>query len=333
MPEGLDNTHPLLIVDDVLEALGALARAARARTTARVVAVTGSAGKTSTKEMLRDILVLQGKTHAAEASFNNQWGVPLTLARMPRDTEFAVIEIGMSHPGEIAPLAVMAAPDVALITTVAAAHLEAFPNVAAIADEKAAIFDGLRPGGVAVINGDLDVSSVLVDSARAQGGDVLTFGETKGCTFRASAIKFHPSTTVVQVEFPEGRLLFKIGATGRHFALNALGALAAARAMGADLALAATEIAGWQPPKGRGARELIMLDPVREDSGLTLIDDAFNANPASMAAGLEVLAASPIKGAGRRIAFLGDMLELGPDAVAMHRDVANLPTLGWSRTE
>ena len=327
VPAGLDAACPLLLVGDVLTGLGALARAARGRARTKVVAVTGSAGKTSTKEMLHDILAGQGRTHAAQASFNNHLGVPLTLARMPRDAEFGVIEIGTGNPGEIAPLATLAAPDVALITTVSAAHLVAFADVAAIADEKSAIFGGLAPGGVAVINGDLSVTPQLRDAARHHGARVVTFGATQGCTYRAISVTQHAEATVVQCETPQGPLLFKIGAAGRHFAMNGLGALAAAEALGADLALAATEIAPWSPPRGRGARETVRLDPVRENCGLTLIDDAFNANPASMAAGLEVLAASAPTGTGRRIAVLGDMAELGAGEARMHRDIAALASI------
>ena len=199
VPEGVGADAPLLIVDDVLAGLEALGRAGRARTKARVVAVTGSVGKTSTKEMLRDVLSAQGRTHAAEASYNNHWGVPLTLARMPVETEFAVIEIGMNHPSEIAPLARMARPHVAMITTVAAAHLEAFENIEGIAHEKAAIFDGLEPGGVAVINADLETTPILLAAARAQGVEILTFGKA-GEAARLFEATLSDDKTVVQAE-------------------------------------------------------------------------------------------------------------------------------------
>ena len=177
-PDGVAADAPLLIVPDVLAALAELGRAARARTKARVVGVTGSVGKTSTKEMLRVVLGGQGRVHAAEASYNNHWGVPLTLARMPVDCDFAVIEIGMNHPGEIAPLARLARLDVAMITTVAAAHLDAFDDIDGIAHEKATILDGLEPGGVAVLPAELSVTSILLDKAVAVGASVLTFGAT-----------------------------------------------------------------------------------------------------------------------------------------------------------
>src|SRR6056297_2416586 len=207
-PEGLDDSAPLLIVDDVLAALEDLGRAARARTQARVVAVTGSVGKTSTKEMLRDVLSPQGRTHAAEASYNNHWGVPLTLARMPVDAEFAVIEIGMNHPGEIAPLARMARPHVAMITTIAAAHLEAFESIEGIAHEKAAILDGLEPEGTAILNADIDTAAIPLAKAREVGARIVTFGQTG--EVRQRSVTLADDCTVVQAEAGGDVLLFKI---------------------------------------------------------------------------------------------------------------------------
>ena len=333
LPEGVAENAPLLIVADVLSALEALGRAARARTLAQVVAVTGSVGKTSTKEMLRDVLTGQGRTHAAEASYNNHWGVPLTLARMPADTEFAVIEIGMNHPGEIAPLSKMARPHVGLITTVAAAHLEAFENIEGIAHEKAAIFDGLEPGGVAIVNGDVETAPILIAAAEQAASEVITFGAGEGLHHRLTRVTLGDEVTLAQAQAGDVPVLFKLSAAGRHFAQNALAVLAAVEAMGGDLAVAATDLARWQPPGGRGTREVLVLDPGDDSLRIDLIDDAFNANPTSMAASLEVLAAaSPTEGVGRitrgrRIAILGDMLELGPDEAALHADLARLPAM------
>lgn len=332
-PKGVPADAPLLIVDDVLAALGALGRAGRARSRARVVGVTGSVGKTSSKEMLRVVLSGQGSVHAAEASFNNHWGVPLTLARLPVEADFAVVEIGMNHPGEIAPLSRMARPDVALITTVAPAHLEAFDDIAGIAREKASIFDGLEPGGVAVLNNDLDVTPILLDKARAVDARIVTFGTSAGSDFRLRDVSLRGDATIVQAMARDEKRLFKIAAAGRHLALNGLGVLAAADALGADGALAAMDMGRWQPPEGRGTRARLMLDAVDESMWFDLIDDAFNANPASLSAALEVLdAAEPEDGVGRvargrRIAILGDMLELGPEAADMHRAVAQDPSL------
>jgi UDP-N-acetylmuramoyl-tripeptide--D-alanyl-D-alanine ligase len=331
-PADVPEDAPLLIVPDVLKALEALGRFARARAKARVVGVTGSVGKTSTKEMLRVILKGQGRTHAAEASYNNHWGVPLTLARMPQDADFAVIEIGMNHPGEIAPLARMARLDVAMITTVAPAHLEAFASLEAIAIEKAAIMEGLEPGGTAVLPADLPVSPVLLAKAAALGARVLRFGTAPGLEYQMTESRLCDTATVVRAQGGGHELLFKVRSPGRHFALNGLGALAVAGALGLDPVIAATDLGHWAPPPGRGTRERIILDVV-DETAIDLYDDAFNANPASMAAALDVLiAATPEHGVGalghgRRIAILGDMLELGPTETALHRSIAAHPGL------
>ena len=332
IPDGVAEDAPLLIVEDVLTGLEALGRAARARTAAKVAAVTGSVGKTSTKEMLLAMLSDQGRTHASVASYNNHWGVPLTLARMPKDTEFAIIEIGMNHPGEIAPLAKMAEPDVAMVTTVAAAHLEAFENVAGIAVEKASIFDGVKPGGVAVINADIEHAAILMAKAVDRRLRELEFGE-HGFQFKLLDVTVQDDTTVVQADADGTPLLFKIATPGRHFAMNGLGALAVVQALGADLALAAQSLGRWSPYKGRGVRERIVLDPVDTHLALDLIDDSYNANPTSMAASLDVLAAAAVTNdigrvsKGRRIAFLGDMKELGGDAKALHAGLAQLDAM------
>ena len=331
VPDDVAPDAPLLIVPDVLAALEDLGRAARARCGARVVAVTGSVGKTSTKEMLRDVLSGQGRTHAAEASYNNHWGVPLTLARMPSDTRFAVIEIGMSNPGEIAPLSRMARPHVAMVTTVAAAHLEAFESLEGIAHEKASIVAGLEPGGVAVLNGDVATTGILQQAARDKGARIITFGEGPRNHHRATDIRLVDTTTVVQGRAWRRPVLFRVQAAGRHFAVNAMGVMAVVHALRLDPVLAAGDLGRWLPPAGRGARERIPLDLVYEDQAFELIDDAFNANPTSMEASLEVLAAAhPRDGvgrvsSGRRVAVLGDMLELGPDEIAMHGALAALP--------
>ncbi|GAA6182246.1 UDP-N-acetylmuramoyl-tripeptide--D-alanyl-D-alanine ligase [Shimia sp. NS0008-38b] len=332
IPEGVAPDAPLLIVDDVLAGLEALGRAGRARTDARVVAVTGSVGKTSTKEMLRAMLDSQGRAHASVASYNNHWGVPLTLARMPQDSEFAVIEIGMNHPGEISPLAKQARPHVALVTTVAAVHLEAFESVAGIAQEKAAVFDGLEPRGMAILNADIDTADVLRAHATTLGVAMQEFGET-GADWRLDEVTLQGNVTIARATHADAPVMFKVQSAGRHFAMNALGALAAVEAMGADLALSVASLGRWTPFVGRGARETLVLDPVETDRTMELIDEAYNANPTSVGAALEVLAAAePIDGIGRigrgrRIAFLGDMKELGPQEAAMHADIATHPAL------
>jgi UDP-N-acetylmuramoyl-tripeptide--D-alanyl-D-alanine ligase len=332
IPDGVPADAPLLIVADVLEGLRGLGAAARARTRAKVVGVTGSVGKTSTKEMLRAILGGQGRVHAAEASYNNHWGVPLTLARMPADTDFAVIEIGMNHPGEIAPLAELARLDVALVTTVAPAHLEAFDSLEGIAREKASILDGLEPGGIAVLNADLPVTPILTAWAAKRGATAILFGASDGADWRLLSVDVADGTTVIRAS-AEGRpFLYKVASPGRHFAANALAALAVARAVGCDPVIAACDIGRWSPPPGRGTKERIVQDAL-DGLGFDLFDDAFNANPASMAAALDVLIATrPEHGvgrhaAGRRIAILGDMLELGPSEAALHAAIAAHPGL------
>ena len=308
VPEDVPEGAPLLIVDDVLPALERLGQAGRARTQARVAAVTGSVGKTSTKEMLLAMLSDQGRTHASVASYNNHWGVPLTLARMPQDSAFAIIEIGMNHPGEIAPLARLAAPEVAMVTTVAAAHLEAFENIEGIAMEKASIFEGVTEGGTAVYNADFDQADILRDKAVACGLRPVAFG-LRAEDYRLKDVTVQDDTTIVQAEAGGMPLLFKIATAGRHFAMNGLGALAVVEALGGDLALAAQSLGRWTPYRGRGQRETIHLDPVETQLVLELIDDSYNANPTSMAAALEVLAAAtPPSGdastrKGRRVAF------------------------------
>ena len=332
VPVGVHRDAPLLIVPDVLGGLTALATAARNRTTARVIGVTGSVGKTSTKEMLRATLSGQGRTHAAEASYNNHWGVPLTLARMPADTDFAVIEIGMNHAGEIAPLARLSRLDVALITTVAAAHLEAFASVDGIAHEKAAIFDGLLPGGTAIVPFGLPVTHILLDHARSAGARIVTFGADPAADYALGDVQVTAEATIVRARHLGTERLFKVMTPGRHFAANALAALAVADALGLDPMVAAMDLGRWSPPPGRGTRERIVLDAL-EETGFGLIDDAFNANPASMAAALDLLAVSAPEdgvgrvGRGRRIAILGDMLELGPTDLALHEAIADHPAI------
>jgi UDP-N-acetylmuramoyl-tripeptide--D-alanyl-D-alanine ligase len=325
-PEGVSEDAPLVIVPDVLAALVALGAAARARTDAKVIGITGSVGKTSTKEMMRVVLAAQGKTHASIASYNNHWGVPLTLARMPADTDYAIIEIGMSNPGEIAPLAKMARPHVAMITTVAAAHLEAFDDLDGIAHEKAAIMVGLEPGGIAILNGDIATAHVLRD--HLGGHTPVWFGHGVGSDWQIKLIRITPEATVIQTSGEGQDYLFKLSIPGRHFAMNAVGVLAAIKALGGDPTQAALDIASWAPPAGRGTRETLVIDAGIEGGTIDVIDDAFNANPTSMAAALEVLVAtSPIDRVGRiqkgrRIAVLGDMLELGPDERDMHSDLS-----------
>ncbi|QPH53013.1 UDP-N-acetylmuramoyl-tripeptide--D-alanyl-D-alanine ligase [Pontivivens ytuae] len=332
-PEGVAEDAPLLMVDDVLPALEALAVAARARAKAKVVAVTGSVGKTGTKEMLRATLAAFGTVHAAEKSFNNHWGVPLTLARMPRDADFAVIEIGMNAPGEIAPLSRLARPHVGIVTTVAAVHAAAFRDVRGIAREKASILEGLEPGGTAVLNRDIETYPTLRYRALKVGARTTTFGAKGRPPFRLVSARISGATTVARARIRGHRLMFKLAAPGRHLAENAMAVLAAVEALGLDLAQAALALGHWQAPQGRGARWRVNLGEAALDGSIVLIDDAYNANPTSMGAAFEVLAAAAPKhdigrvARGRRVAFLTDMLELGPKAAEFHAELAQHPAL------
>jgi len=309
----------LIRVADTQIALEALGRARRAQVSARVAAVTGSVGKTSTKEALRHLLDLQGRTHASAASYNNLWGVPLSLARMPRETQYGIFEIGMNHAGEITPLTAQVRPHVAIVTMAAAVHLEHFPSVAAIADAKGEIFSGLEPGGVAVINGDLEWSERLkAHAARAKPSRIVTYGRTDGCDVRLTSAALGEETSDVAVDFFGEKLSYRIGAPGEHWAINSLGVLAVIHALGADAMRAAGDMASLSALAGRGARERIAA----RGGAFELIDESYNANPLSMAAAIATLGrAKPAKG-GRRIAVLGDMLELGPLAGELHAGLA-----------
>lgn len=314
IPDGVAADAPLLVVPDVLAALESLGRAGRARMAGKVIAITGSVGKTSTKDMARVALAGQGRIHAAEASYNNHWGVPLTLARMPQDTDFAIVEIGMNHPGEIAPLSRLARPHVAMITTVAAAHLEAFGAIEGIAREKGAIFEGLEPIGHAIIPEDLPVTQILRDCADAAGALVMGFGRDG----QARLVSASPENGALKcrARIAGATVDFTLRTTGAHFAMNAVGVLAALAAAGADPGQATRALGGWRPPAGRGA--------VEDLGNIRLIDDAYNANPTSLSAGLATLAG--LQGR-RRVAILGDMLELGTDEIAMHRAMADDPAM------
>ena len=305
--------------DPVLDAMRALGRAARARTGASVVAVTGSVGKTGTKEALRHVLGAQGATHASVASYNNHWGVPLTLARMPAETRYGVFEVGMNHAHEILPLTAQVRPDVALITTVEPVHIEHFPSLSAIADAKGEIFFGLKPGGVAVINRDNPNFSRLLAHAQASpAGRVVSFGEHEGADVRALRIVLRPDLSVVDAVVMGQPVTYRLGTAGRHAAMNSLGVLAAVHSLGADLAQAALALSRLSPPAGRGERTALRL----ADGEAFLVDESYNANPASVRAALATLAGIETGPRGRRIAVLGDMLELGPTSEDLHRGLA-----------
>ncbi|MDQ2080347.1 UDP-N-acetylmuramoylalanyl-D-glutamyl-2,6-diaminopimelate--D-alanyl-D-alanine ligase [Xanthobacteraceae bacterium Astr-EGSB] len=311
---------PLLVVGDVLDGLIALAGAARARSHAKIVAVTGSVGKTSTKEALRLALGADGETHASVASFNNHWGVPLSLARLPASARYGVFEIGMNHAGEITPLTRLLRPHIAIVTTVAPVHLEYFGSEEAIADAKAEILLGIEPGGTAVLNRDNRHFQRLLDhAARSEHAlHVVSFGEHELADARLLACSLRADCSTVEADILGERVTYKIGAPGRHLVDNSLAVLATASLAGADLALAALALAEQAPAAGRGARIALEVP----GGTATVIDESYNANPVSMRAALALLGASPVGARGRRIAVLGDMLELGPAGRELHRDLA-----------
>jgi UDP-N-acetylmuramoyl-tripeptide--D-alanyl-D-alanine ligase len=310
---------PLLAVDDVLDALRDLARAARARSNAKVVAVTGSVGKTGTKEALGLALSADGETHASAASYNNHWGVPLSLARCPTSAKYAVFEIGMNHAGEITPLTQLVRPHVAIVTAIEPVHLEYFGSLEKIADAKAEIFAGLEPGGAAVLNRDNAQFSRLAAAAEAAGVTrIVSFGEHSEADARLMRYALNTECSTIEARILAQPVTYKLGAPGKHLVLNSLAVLAAASLVGADLALAALALTNLKPAAGRGTRIGLRLPGGRA----LLIDESYNANPASMAAAIALLGQAPIGQQGRRIAVLGDMLELGPQGAALHRALA-----------
>ena len=302
---------PLLRVDDTLAGLHRLGGYARQRFPGRLAAITGSVGKTTTKEMLRIILSARRRTHAAVASYNNHWGLPLTLSRLPRDAEYCVAEIGMNHAGEIAPLARLARPHVGVITAIEPAHIGFLGSIEAIADEKAELLRALEPDGVAVLPAD----TPLLPRLRAAAGSarILTFGACASADIRLVDLAMDADGSDLAAVFSSERIEFRLNAPGRHMAMNALAAIAASQCLGAAAADAA-EVLGkeFAPVVGRGARRQILLP----GGSALLLDESYNGNPASMRAALAVLRLQPAR---RRIAVLGDMLELGDAGPNEHR--------------
>lgn len=318
LPEYRD-LGPLLVVEDTQRALEDLGRASRARSTAKIVAITGSVGKTTTKEMMAAVLSRQGKTHWSVASYNNHWGVPLSLARMPADCDFGVFEIGMNHAGEIRPLVGMVRPHVAIITTVEAVHIEFFDSVEGIADAKAEILEGVEPGGTAILNFDNPHHARLKARADALGVATKSFGTREGADIRLARLVELDRCNTAVAEVLGTPVTYKLGLLGAHNAMNSLSVLGAVAALGEDLALAALTLATVKPPKGRGLRHLVATPRGK----ITVIDESYNANPASMRAAISGLTKTRPEARGRRIAVLGDMLELGSNSADMHRGLAD----------
>jgi UDP-N-acetylmuramoyl-tripeptide--D-alanyl-D-alanine ligase len=309
--------HPHILVADTRAALESLGVAARARTSATVVGITGSVGKTGTKEALWAAFdrIAPGRSHRSLKSYNNHTGVPLSLSRMPADTRFGVFEMGMNHEGEIAAHTRLVRPHVAIVTTIAPAHIENLGSIEAIARAKAEIFEGLEPGGTAIIPHDSPQRDVLAEAARAHGARILTFGLTREADVHAVDVVSSKGGTLITVQLPDASLTMTVGQPGEHWVSNALSVIAAVEAAGGDLAAAGLALAELQGMAGRGARVTIGV-PGGE---ALLIDESYNANPASMRATLKVLGE---QFATRRIAVLGAMRELGEHGPRFHEELA-----------
>ena len=309
---------PHVLVADTFAALQALGRASRERTKATIFGVTGSVGKTSTKEALYAALERNrpGKIHRSVKSYNNHTGVPLSLARMPRDAEFAVLEMGMNNAGEIRALTAQVRPQVALITAIAPAHIENLGSMEGIADAKAEIFDGLEPEGVAILPNDTPLRDRLLKAARRRADRIITFGGGDADVHAVHAVRAEGGGSLISAALLERELTFTISQPGEHWVCNALAVLAAVEAVGADAALAGLALADMGGLKGRGQRHRVRID----GGTLLLIDESYNANPASMAATLRSLGAE--KDAKRRIAVLGPMRELGAHSDELHAGLA-----------
>ena len=317
----------LVVVKDTFAALQDLAAAARARTKAKIIAVTGSVGKTGTKEALKLGLSGLGKTHATEGNLNNHWGVPLSLARMPADAAYGVFELGMNHPGEIAPLSAMVRPHAAIITAVEAAHLEFFNSIAEIADEKAAIIVGILPGGAVVLPRD-NAQFIRLQSVakKFNVANIISFGISGDSIARLVSWSLTPDGTQVAAEFDGDRITYDMIVSGRHWALNSVAALAAVKSVGGDFRRAAGALSKLAAPEGRGARRQVTVP----GGSILVIDESYNASPAAVRVLAETMAQmhQPVtsaldqKGGGRLILVLGDMLELGTSATALHTGLA-----------
>ncbi|HEX4078428.1 MAG TPA: UDP-N-acetylmuramoyl-tripeptide--D-alanyl-D-alanine ligase [Rhizomicrobium sp.] len=319
IPHGADAAAPLLMVANTQRGLEDLGREGRARSNGRIVAVTGSAGKTTAKEMLRLALGALGPAHASASSYNNHWGVPLSLAQLPRDHAYGVFEIGMNHFGEVRTLTGFVRPEAALVTTIAAAHLEYFGSIDAIADAKAEIFEGLLAGGAAIIPADNPCSTRLAARATLSGVErILTFGESPGSDAHLLSLSETADAWRVDADILGRRHSFRMGAPGAHVAHDALATLLAVAAVEGDVAPAAEALAAFTALKGRGARLAIP----RVGGSAEIIDESYNANPASMRAALALLGSSRPGAGGRRIAVLGDMLELGAESTSLHASLA-----------
>lgn len=311
----------LLIVDDTMDALQKLGKAGRARTAAKIIGVTGSVGKTGTKEMLAAAFGVQGQTHASIKSFNNHWGVPFSLASMHAGADYGIFEMGMNHAGEISVLSQMVKPDIAIITTVASVHAGNFETgEEGVAHAKAEIFDGMMVGSTAILNKDNEWFGLLSKTAQDKQIRIVSFGEDETADTRLTGFLVAANGSRVEADVMGEKIAFTMQSTGKHLALNALAALAAVKISGGDLVQAAREIGKIEPLAGRGKREEINVGD--KDNPVILLDESYNASPVAMKAAFKVLAMVDPGRGGRRIAVLGDMYELGPDAARLHKELA-----------
>ena len=320
--KGFTCAGTLVHVDDTMTALEKLGTASRARSTAKIIAVTGSAGKTGTKEMLSIVFSALGKTHASKKSFNNHWGVPLSLANMPKDTDYGIFELGMNHAGELTKLTAQVKPHIAIITTIEPVHIEFFKNAEAIADAKAEIFTGMGKEGIAILNLDNPHFARLNAHAEKAGvGKVFSFGEDEEAQSRMIDCSLHADSTKVTADILGERVKYKLNIPGKHIALKSLRALTAVKAAGGNLDIAVEALKNSEPIEGRGNRILVTI--AENQPPFTIINESYNANPASMMAAFEVFAMVEPAPGGRRIAVLGDMLELGKEGPLLHAGLAN----------
>lgn len=309
----------LLLVPDTLAGLEALARAARARTNAKIAAVTGSVGKTGVKEMLGKALGAAGDCHISQGNLNNHWGAPLSMARMPADSDFAVIELGMNHAGEIRKLVDLVRPEVAIVTRIAAAHTAFFADIEAVADAKAEIFEGLQGDATAILNADDPMTPRLASAAEAAGArEILFFGAAEDADVRLLDLEMDEAGSTVRADVMGQEITWRIGAAGRHWAMNSLAVIAGALALGGDRDAATAALADMRAPLGRGERRSVAW----AGGGFDIVDESYNASPAAVDAAFQTLAITQPRNGGRRVVILGDMLELGDRAGADHANLA-----------